>query len=50
MTRYNKATISALSGAIVTVFAYYLGWPAEIQGAVGTILTTLGVWAVPNFD
>lgn len=52
MTRWNKASISAIIGALATVFAVL--WPdmlsteklAAIQGAI----TTLLVYAVPNVD
>lgn len=48
--QYNKPLVAALAGAVVTIAAYYWQWPQEIQGAVTTILTVLGVWLVPNLE
>ncbi len=47
-TKFNKASIAALAGSVVTILAVSFSWGPEIQGAVTTILTTLGVWLIPN--
>lgn len=47
-TKFNKASIAALAGSIVTILAVMFEWGPEIQGAVATIFTTLGVWLIPN--
>lgn len=50
---YNKATYGGLAVALTSVLVFiaqYFGYeiPAEIQGAITTLIAPLVVWAIPN--
>ena len=48
-TRFNKATVAALAGAVITVIAAFVpDLTKEVQGALQTLLVTLGVILVGN--
>lgn len=52
----NKAIAAVISGALSTIVIYILNQfihpplPAEIAGAISTVLTTAAVWLVPHGD
>lgn len=49
MSKYAKAIAGALTVIVVFVVGQFgLDLPPEVVTAVGTLLTALVVWAVPN--
>lgn len=48
MTRFNKASAAAVSGALVTLAGAFVALDGELQGAAQTLLTALLVYLVPN--
>ncbi len=50
MTKYNKASIAVIAGAIITIAAGFIAMSPEIQGAAQTIITALLVMVVGNAE
>jgi hypothetical protein len=47
-TTFDKATAAAIGTAITSILAAATGWPAEVVGAVGVLITFGLTWLVPN--
>lgn len=45
---FNKATASAIAGAVVTIAASLVSLSPELQGSIQTVLTTILVFAARN--
>jgi hypothetical protein len=48
MGRYNKATAAAISQAIVQFVAALIPFDADLEQAIGVVLTAALVWLIPN--
>lgn len=48
MGQYNKVSIATIAGSVVTILSVVFSLSTEVQGALTTIFTAVGVWAVPN--
>lgn len=48
MRRYNKATAAVLAGAVITILQMVFPIDPQVADALGTVLTALAVWVVPN--
>ena len=48
MKRYNKATATAISGALTALLVALTDLPPEAVSAVGVLVTTALVYFVPN--
>ena len=48
MQKFNKATAGALSAALVGLLAALTDLSPEVLAAVGTLLTAVAVYLVPN--
>ena len=48
MGKYNKATASAVAGALCVFLGSRLGFSVEEAAAAQTIITTLIVFLIPN--
>jgi hypothetical protein len=48
MKRFNKATASAISGAVTALLVAGTDLPADLIAAIGALTATLLVYLVPN--
>lgn len=48
VTRFNKATASALAGAAITAIGAFVALDQETLGAIQTLLVTALVYFIPN--
>ena len=48
MQGFNKATAAAIASAVTGLLVAFTDLPTDAVAAVGTLITTLLVWWVPN--
>ena len=48
MQKFNKTTAAVVAGSIATALGAMLALSPELVGAIGTVLTALMVYFVPN--